>query len=199
MHEQSKAAKRRYYDGAFHNRYFVGKGIDIGGKPDPLAQYIGAFPRMTEVRTWDMEDGDGQYLHGVPDNAVDFVHASHSLEDMEDVSEALHNWSRVVKPGGFIIVTVPDEDLYEMCHWPSRRYPAHKWTFTIAKVKSWSPRSINVVDLVMEFYDRLELERLVLQRDFYREDLRQREFDQTRTPVAECAIEVIWRKRIADE
>lgn len=199
MHEQSKAAKRRYYDGAFHNRYFVGKGIDIGGKPDPLAQYIGAFPRMIEVRTWDMEDGDGQFLNGVPDESFDFVHASHSLEDMEDVSEALHNWSRVVRPGGFIIVTVPDEDLYEMGHWPSRRNPAHKWTFTIAKVRSWSPRSINVVDLVMEFYDRLELERLVLQRDFYRDDLRQREFDQTRTPVAECAIEVIWRKRIVDE
>ena len=38
MWEQSKAAKRRFHDGAFHSRYFVGNGIDIGGKADPLAQ-----------------------------------------------------------------------------------------------------------------------------------------------------------------
>jgi hypothetical protein len=44
--EQSKAAKRRYNDGAFLSRYFVGRGLDIGGKPDPLAQYVGIFPRM---------------------------------------------------------------------------------------------------------------------------------------------------------
>ena len=35
-YEQSKAAKRRFDDGAFQSRYFVGRGIDIGGGPDPL-------------------------------------------------------------------------------------------------------------------------------------------------------------------
>jgi hypothetical protein len=40
MFEQSKAAKRRFQIGAFHQRYFVGHGIDIGGRPDPLAQCI---------------------------------------------------------------------------------------------------------------------------------------------------------------
>ena len=34
MWEQSKAAKRRFYDGLFHARYFVGRGIDIGGGPE---------------------------------------------------------------------------------------------------------------------------------------------------------------------
>jgi hypothetical protein len=46
MNEQSKAAKRRFSDGAFHVRYFVGDGIDIGGKPDPLGQYANVFARM---------------------------------------------------------------------------------------------------------------------------------------------------------
>ena len=195
MWEQSKAAKRRYYDGTFLARYFVGKGIDIGGKPDPLAQYVGIFPRMQSVRTWDLEDGDAQYMQGVADNSFDFLHASHSLEHMRDVVETLTNWVRIIKPGGFLVITVPDEDLYEQGQWPSRYNSDHKWTFTVCKTRSWSPCSINVIDLAQQFADRLELERLVLQRDFFRETLAARRVDQTKTPVAECAIEVIWRKR----
>ena len=195
MWEQSKAARRRYYDGAFHNRYFVGRGIDIGGKPDPLAQYAGVFPRLESVRTWDMEDGDAQTLTGVADGAFDFVHASHSLEHMVDVMRALSNWIRVVRPGGFLIITVPDEDLYELGHWPSKFNPDHKWTFTLAKTRSWSPRSLNVIDLARQLAHQLEVERLWLVRDFFREPLRERQVDQTITPVAECAIEIVWRKR----
>ena len=197
MWEQSKAAKRRYDDGAFHTRYFVGNGIDIGGKPDPLAQYVGIFRLMQSVRTWDLDDGDAQHMNGVADNTFDFLHASHSLEHMESVPDALANWTRIVKPGGFLIITVPDEDLYEQGQWPSRYNADHKWTFTPYKKCSWSPCSINVVDLAQRFGDRLELERLVLQRDFFRDQLAQQRLDQTRTVVAECAIEVIWRKRVA--
>ncbi len=193
--EQSKAAKRRYYDGAFHNRYFVGRGLDVGGKPDPLAQYVGIFPRMVEVRTWDIDDGDAQYLQGVPDKSFDFVHASHCLEHMGDVREALTNWARVVRPGGFIIVTVPDEDLYELGQWPSRFNSDHKWTFTICKTSSWSPRSINLVDLARDLAAQLSLERLHLLHDFFRPALRSRGVDQTRSRVAECAIEAVWQCR----
>jgi SAM-dependent methyltransferase len=195
MWEQSKAAKRRYNDGTFHNRYFVGHGIDIGGKPDPLGQYAGVFPLMMSARTWDLQDGDAQYLRGVADNTYDFVHSSHCLEHMRDVVEALQNWVRVLKPGGHLIVTVPDEDMYEQEQWPSRYNPDHKWTFTTAKEVSWSPRSISVIDLAKRFAGQLALERLVCVRDFYREPLRQQGMDQTLTPVAECAIEIIWRKR----
>jgi SAM-dependent methyltransferase len=193
--EQSKSAKRRFNDGAFHSRYFVGHGIDIGGKPDPLAQYVGAFRLMLSVRTWDLEDGDAQYLAGVADNSLDFVHSSHCLEHMVDVNEALRNWIRVLKPNGHLIVTIPDEDLYEQGAWPSQRNFDHKWTFTLAKASSWSPRSINVVDLAKTFADQLELERLSLQRDFYRPEIRDVLVDQTLTPVAECSIEWVARKR----
>ena len=195
MWEQSKAAKRRFNDGAFHSRYFVGDGIDIGGKPDPLGQYAGVFPMMRSARTWDLEDGDAQYLASIPNNYFDFVHSSHCLEHMVDVYEAMRNWIRVLKPGGYLIVTIPDEDLYEQRVFPSRFNADHKWTFTMAKSFSWSPRSINVIDLIKAFCDELELERLTLHRDFYREALRERELDQTGTPVAECAIEFICLKR----
>ncbi|MBF0461497.1 MAG: methyltransferase domain-containing protein, partial [Magnetococcales bacterium] len=95
MHEQSKAAKRRFNDGSFHNRWFVGHGIDIGGKPDPLAQHTNIFRGIDSVRIWDLQDGDAQLMAGVADEAYDFVHSSHCLEHMRDVDEALHNWIRI--------------------------------------------------------------------------------------------------------
>lgn len=195
MWEQSKAAKRRYYSGAFHHRYFVGHGIDVGGQPDPLSQYIGIFVKMLSVKIWDWDDGDAQYLATIANGQFDFLHASHCLEHVVDVYETLANWIRVVKPGGFSIITVPDEDLYEMGHWPSRFNSDHKWSFTIHKKQSWSPKSINVLDLLVAFSDQVETEKVELQRDFFREGLLIQRIDQTMTPVAECAIEFILRKR----
>ncbi len=195
MYEQSKAAKRRFYDGAFQTRYFVGDGIDIGGKPDPLVQYVDIFPAMRSVSTWDREDGDAQFLSGIPDDSYDFLLSSHSLEHMVDVREALKNWIRVVKPEGYLIITIPDEDLYELGHWPSKFNADHKWTFTIYKRDSWSPKSINILDLLIEFSPQVEIERIVLLNDFFREAFRTMGVDQTIMPVAECGIEVIVKKK----
>ena len=192
MHEQSKAAKRRFYDGSFHARFFTGEGIDIGGKPDPLARYIGLFAGMKSVKTWDIKDGDAQFLTGIKDESYDFLMASHSLEHMVDVTESLRNWLRIVKPGGYLIITVPDEDLYEMGYWPSKWNGDHKHTFTIYKEKSWSPVSINIFDLIVEL--KLEVERIVLVNDFFLEEFRG--IDQTMMPSAECSIEFIVKKEM---
>lgn len=194
MHEQSKAAHRRFSDGAFQSRYFVGEGVDIGGKPDPLSQYCGLFARMAGVRTWDLADGDAQMMAGVVDETYDFVHSSHCLEHMHDVREALKHWIRIVKPGGFLVITVPDEDLYEHGQWPSRFNADHKWSFTIHKNQSKMPRSINVIELLADLSHLVEVERVDLVRDFFREALAEN-VDQTLTPVAECAIEFVLRKR----
>jgi FkbM family methyltransferase len=194
MHEQSKAAKRRFNDGAFHTRYFVGKGLDVGAGPDGLSRYREFFPKLESVRDWDLADGDAQLLAGVADGAFDFVHSSHSLEHMVDVRVALSNWIRAVRPGGFLVLLVPDEDMYERGHWPSRSNADHKWTFTTWKRETWSPKSVNLVDLVREFGDEVELERLNVVRDFFRPEV---VGDQTMTPVTECAIEIVLKKREA--
>jgi SAM-dependent methyltransferase len=193
MREQSKAACRRFSDGAFHSRYFVGEGIDIGGKPDPLTQYRGIFSRMSKIRVWDLADGDAQTMTGVGDGTYDFVHSSHCLEHMRDVREALTNWIRIVKPAGYLVITVPDEDLYEHGLWPSRFNPDHKWSFTIHKNRSKVPRSVNLIDLLAEFSHLVEVERIELERDFFRDDLAAN-IDQT-LALAECAIEIVLRKR----
>lgn len=192
--EQSKAAKRRFNLGEFHTKYFVGDGIDIGGKPDPLGQYCGIFSKMNSVRTWDLEDGDAQYLKGVEDNTFDFVHSSHCLEHMIDPKIAFENWIRVIKPGGHIITTVPDEDLYEMGVFPSKFNPDHKWTMTIYKEKSWSQKSINILGLIVAFAQQIKPIKIELIEEFYRPHFVEQGLDQTATPVAECCIEFIVRK-----
>lgn len=192
MNETSKSLRRRYYHGNFITKYFKGNGIDVGCGNDPIARYTQMFPLITSMKNWDVADGDAQYLETVPDDAYDFLHASHSLEHMQDPRIALSNWIGVVKPGGYLIITVPDEDLYEHMHWPSRYSNEHYWSFTIFKEKSAMPKSINVIDLVREYSELVTCEKIELINDFYNTALP--ELDQTLTPNAECAIEIILKR-----
>jgi SAM-dependent methyltransferase len=192
MHEASKALTRRLHDSRFVTRYFVGNGIDIGCGPDPVSQYAEQFPLMQQVKNWDMPDGDAQYLASITDESVNFVHSSHCLEHMRDPEIAMQNWLRVLKPGGHMIITIPDEDLYEQGKFPSTFNSDHKWTFTLHKQKSWSPKSINLLDFLAKFSDFAQILKLELLDASYRYQLGR--FDQTLTPVAEAGIEFILRK-----
>lgn len=197
MKECSKSIARRQRDPNFLRLYFVGNGIDIGGKPDPLALYVSLFPLMRSVRTWDIEDGDAQLLDGVDDASFDFVHSSHCLEHMRDPAEALTNWMRVVRPGGHLVVSVPDEDMYEQGMFPSTFNRDHKWTFTVHKAGSWSDRSVNLLTLLSRLEGDADLRKLEVLDSSFRHELPR--YDQTLTPVAESAIEFVIRKRDPQE
>jgi SAM-dependent methyltransferase len=152
---------------------------------------------MEGVRTWDWEDGDAQFLASLADESVDFIHSSHCLEHLNDPAEGLKNWLRVLRPGGHIIVTIPDEDLYEQGVFPSNFNRDHKRTFTVWKPDSWSDYSVNVFDLVRELgpqVDVIKIEQLI---STYRFSIPR--YDQTLSPVGECGIEVILRKRPTTE
>ncbi|MBL8536983.1 MAG: methyltransferase domain-containing protein [Hyphomonadaceae bacterium] len=193
MRECSKSIPRRLSSPAFMGRYFRGDGVDIGGFPDPLALYAELFPLMRSVRVWDIADGDAQLMEGVADCWYDFVHSSHCLEHLHDPEQGLRNWFRILKPGGFLIVTVPDEDLYEQGEFPSTFNQDHKWTFTVFKTKSWSPRSRNVIDLLRALGEGADVERIEVLTSTYRYNAPR--FDQTLTPIGECGIEFVVRKR----
>jgi len=197
MKECSKSISRRLHDPAFARAYFVGGGLDIGGFPDPLSLYVELFPLMTEVRVWDVQDGDAQLLEGVADESFDFVHSSHCLEHLVDPKEALASWMRVLRPGGHLIITVPDEDLYEQGEFPSTWNRDHKWTFTIYKQDSWSARSQNLLELARDLGPQAAITRLEQLGSTYRFDLPR--YDQTLTPIAECGIELVVRKRTTEE
>lgn len=197
MRECSKSIMRRLSQPNFVTRYFRGAGVDIGGFPDPLSLYQELFPLMSSVRVWDLEDGDAEKMASVGDEAFDFVHSSHCLEHLADPREGLRNWLRVIKPHGYLIVTVPDEDMYEQGVFPSTFNRDHKWTFSIMKSRSWSERSINVLELLQGLGPAADIEKIELLNSSYRPSLPR--YDQTLAPVGECGIEFVVRKRSADE
>ena len=197
MHELSKSIQRRLHDANFLNRYFVGAGIDIGAGGDPLTQYRELFRLVTSVRAWDRGDGDAQMMETCPDAQFDFVHSSHCLEHMNDPRIALTNWFRILKPGGHLIVLVPDEDMYEQGVFPSTYNPDHKWTFTVFKQFSWSARSQNVMELLMTLGGEADVIKVEQLNSTYRYSLPR--LDQTQTPIGEAAIEIIVRRRPRSE
>jgi hypothetical protein len=191
MHEQSKSAKRRYNDGQFHTKYFRGSGIDVGAGNDTLGNHINHFPSITSIKAWDMPDGDAQYLVTVPDNAYDFLHSSHCLEHMEDYGVALYNWIRVVKSGGYLVISIPEEKMYEHDTWPSKFNSDHKWSFTLGKELKL-PRSVNVLDMIKKVNHMAIPQKIEIIDEFYFSY--GGDFDQTLLPNAECCIEIILRK-----
>jgi SAM-dependent methyltransferase len=133
-----ETTKSKMYWGEHERRATQGHGIDIGCGPDPVTK---------DARRFDKEDGDANRISDFVRDQFDFVYSSHCLEHMYDPKATILEWWKLVKQGGFLFVLVPDEDLYEQGVFPSRFNPDHKATFTISKSKSWSPKSINVLEL----------------------------------------------------
>ena len=122
----------------FEKSILMGTVLDIGAGDDPVVPHAEIF---------DLDHGDANHISSHVNIQYDCVYSSHCLEHMIDPKSALEDWLKLVKPGGYLFVIVPDEDLYEQGCFPSRFNSDHKHTFTISKKKSWSPKSLNVLDL----------------------------------------------------
>jgi SAM-dependent methyltransferase len=148
MNEASKTNAIRSDE--FKRRFFAGRVLDIGCGQDPVTPDAVRFDRA---------DGDAQrILDYLAAESFDCVHSSHCLEHMADVPGALNQWWALVKPGGYLVIVVPDEDLYEQRHWPSLFNADHKATFRIFRDASWSPVSYDIVDLVRRLPDAVLIE-----------------------------------------
>jgi SAM-dependent methyltransferase len=135
MKEASKTNRAR--DEAFHTKYFAGSVLDIGSGPDPVVPHAQPFDR---------EHGDANEIARYLGAATfDTVHSSHCLEHMNDARHALDQWWSLVRPGGYLIITVPDEELYEQGFWPSQFNVEHRSTFRLGG----KPRSPVSHDLQM--------------------------------------------------
>ena len=121
------------------NKYLTGRILEIGAGLDPITNTCEIF---------DLAQGNAQFISDFfPPSSFDTVFSSHCLEHMIDPLTAVKSWFSLVKPGGHLIIIVPDEDLYEQGHFPSQFNSDHKATFTISKSRSWSEVSINCLDI----------------------------------------------------
>jgi SAM-dependent methyltransferase len=138
MREATKTRAVRPAD--FYDAFMSGKVLDIGCGDDLCVPH--AIP-------FDQEQGDAnEILKHLAPETFDCVHSSHCLEHVFDPAHCLKDWWSLVKPGGFLVTVVPDEDFYEQGNWPSLFNPDHKSTFRLDGTSSWSPVSFCLPDLV---------------------------------------------------
>ena len=106
------------------DRYLSGNGIEIGALwcPQSLAgaaaRYVDLFPtgelrsRYRELDGRDLAEvdvvDDGAVLSTFADGSVDFVIANQFLEHTEDPLAVLATFARVLRPGGILMVSVPE-------------------------------------------------------------------------------------------
>lgn len=190
--EASKAMSRRSIEE--YGKYFTGNGIDVGAGPDPITRWAGKFKGMKKVKVWDMPDGDAQYLSTVADNTYDFLHSSHCLEHMRQWDVALGNWSRVVKSGGYLVITIPDWVMYEHRKWPSRFNSDHKWAFSLKESSLRAPVVYLTKD-VLEISGLFFVEKMWEVRNGFNEMLPDMVDQTAYSADAECAIEMVLRNR----
>ncbi len=113
------------------------RGIEIGGPSRVFARggMLPLYPRVSRLdnvnfasqTAWEAglrDRGDFKFdagkpsgcqflreatcLTGLDDNSYDFVLSSHCLEHVANPLAALHEWRRIVRPGGFLILVLPD-------------------------------------------------------------------------------------------
>jgi SAM-dependent methyltransferase len=136
----NESSKTRLHLSDAERELLRGRVLDIGAGDDPVT---------SEAVVFDLKQGDANRITAFDAASFDCVYSSHCLEHMRDPVASLDNWWSLVRPGGHLVLVVPDEDLYEQGVFPSRFNSDHKSTFTIAKKSSWSPRSFNVLDLCL--------------------------------------------------
>lgn len=134
MRESKKS--NPYRSPEFFRKYLSGRVIDIGCGDDPVT---------ASAERFDVAEGDAnEVLKFRPAQSYDAVYSSHCLEHMKDPLSALSQWWDLLKPGGYLVVVVPDENLYEQGYWPSIFNDDHKATFRICGTGSWSPVSVDL-------------------------------------------------------
>ena len=119
--------------GDFAN-FLHGSGIDIGCEFDPIH-----YPGLSVIY-YNKSQGSGIKLP-FPTGHFDFVYSSHCLEHMDSVGDTLNEWTRVLKVGGHLYITVPDYLLYEKLTWPSKFNGNHKHSFSCSITRAQVKRN----------------------------------------------------------
>jgi SAM-dependent methyltransferase len=126
-------------------RFLVGEGVDFGCEfdPAPNARVLvdgqrrvwDAFHDTHEVHIRDINKGMDDWIQ--EGRQYDFVYSSHLLEHAIDPHAFLRMCHAILRPGGHLVLVLPDADWY----WPNghpHANPDHKWWhLTPEKVLKW--------------------------------------------------------------
>lgn len=168
MGETSKARARR---ASWIGRYTQGRGVDVGCGDDPLTE---------DCERWEIERGPltGKY---------DWVYSSHCLEHITHPRAALRRWWSCIRPGGYLILSVPHRDRYEgRMELPSHWNPDHK-SFWLPD-RFVGPCTHSLLHAVWAACPGAETLRLTVEDEGWSPPL------PGQHPPGEYSIEGVWRK-----
>jgi SAM-dependent methyltransferase len=139
--EEARKTLAAKLENGFFRRYMSGEHIlDIGyrGYVDNVEPIL---PQAIGVEL-DYPGYDGRTLP-FPDCSQDAVYNSHCLEHISDFEQAIRDWHRVLKIGGFLVIVVPHQFLYEKrTNMPSRWNADHKRFYTPASLAGEIEKSL---------------------------------------------------------
>lgn len=133
-----------------------GKVLDVGcGEQKTFPHFIGVdngvdealfgMPVKADIK---IEDAGNLSIFG--SQSFDAVFSSHLLEHIEPerVSDTLSEWCRIIKPKGYLVMYLPDEDSYPKVG-ETGANKDHKWNVNYDKVIEYMdkvPRNWDLVD-----------------------------------------------------
>ncbi len=138
VQKETSVAKARRVKENFFDFYCKGNGIDIGYGGDAITD---------NCDTWDIENGDAHYINKFISKKFNYIYSSHLLEHLENPHLALTNWWKILDTDGFLILYVPDRDLYEKKKTlPSKFSLDHKYFFTVDEDDP--PHTLGLIPLI---------------------------------------------------
>lgn len=152
----------------------------------------GGDPVTPDCLRYDLQYGKDAQNPDLAPESMDWVFSSHCLEHLPYPLQAIQNWWDIVKPGGHLIVSVPDWILYEQKVWPSVSNTDHKWTFSMLR-PTFPPHSHHLVlgDLFSNLRSCQPLSYRLCDEGFNYE---KKHYDRTWHDRAEAEIEIICKK-----
>jgi len=97
-------------------QYCQGNGVDLGSSGDPVVPWAiqvdlppAQYRHYNTTRPEAIIQWRGTALDlPFKDSTLDWVHSAHLLEDWAAWGPPLREWDRVLKPGGYMLISVPD-------------------------------------------------------------------------------------------
>lgn len=190
-----KAYMRWFNDARYFTRFIVGDGLLLA--PFMKVQnHIGLnseyFPLMRNLAYIDSEDSLKDYQES-PAQQYDFMIDNGTLCFVGDPLATLRLWCDNINIGGYIILYLPDEEMYLRGKEPNQSYHQHmRNSFTICR-HAPQPYSYNIVDIMRDCADIAEPISIQKCDHGYRYD-DSSDSDQEKYVFCESACEVILRR-----
>lgn len=130
-----------------------GRGLDLGsGVAKTYSHWIGVDNKKDTALFGQPINPDitietAERLELFASQSMDFVFSSHLLEHIEPakVADTLKEWMRVIKPKGYLVLYLPDEDEYPKIGEPGANID-HQWNVNYERVIDYMPDGFDLVD-----------------------------------------------------